>query len=55
LSYQQPWIPMAEGMIQGRGWAPSHIALFGSIYVASVIIALFVSVPYWKYIGVMPG
>jgi L-tartrate/succinate antiporter len=53
LGYQQPWIPLAEGMIQGRGWAPSHIALFGCIYVASVIIALFVSVPYWRYIGVI--
>ncbi|WP_272936630.1 SLC13 family permease [Syntrophus gentianae] len=53
LSYQQPWIPMAEGMIQGRGWAPAHVAEFGLIYVASAFISLLVSVPYWKMIGVI--
>jgi len=51
LSYQQPWIVLSEGMIQGRGWAPSHVALFGGIYVVSLIVALLVAVPYWKYIG----
>jgi hypothetical protein len=53
LSYQQPWIPMAEGIIEGRGWAPRHVALFGFIYVISVIVSLFISVPYWKYINVI--
>jgi hypothetical protein len=53
LSYQQPWIMMSEGMIQARGWAPSHVALFGCIYVVSVIVALLLAVPYWKFIGVI--
>lgn len=53
LSYQQPFILMGEGMIQGRGWAPAHVTLFGLIYMASVIVSLLVSVPYWKMIGVI--
>ena len=53
MPYQQPWIVMAEGMIRGRGWTPSHVALFGCIYVASVLVALLVAVPYWKAIGVV--
>lgn len=54
LGYQQPWILMAEGMIQGRGWAPNHIPLFGAIYIVSVLVAIVVAVPYWKLIGVIP-
>ncbi len=53
MGYQQPWIPMAEGMIQGRGWAPAHVTLFGLIYIASAFISLLVAVPYWKMIGVI--
>ncbi|OPX83846.1 MAG: Sodium:sulfate symporter transmembrane region [Pelotomaculum sp. PtaB.Bin104] len=53
LGYQQPWILMAEGMIQGRGWAPSHVTMFGLIYTVSVIVAILVSVPYWRMIGVI--
>jgi len=53
MGYQQPWIPMAEGMIQGRGWAPAHVAMFGLIYVAAAFISLLVAVPYWKMIGVI--
>jgi L-tartrate/succinate antiporter len=44
---------MSEGMIRGRGWKSSHVALFGGIYVASVVAALLVAVPYWKAIGVI--
>jgi len=53
LGYQQPWIIMAEGMTQNRGWAPSHITLFGLIYVVSVIVAILIAMPYWKAIGVI--
>jgi len=40
-------------MIQGRGWAPAHVTLFGLIYIASAFISLLVAVPYWKMIGVI--
>ncbi|WP_041585166.1 SLC13 family permease [Syntrophus aciditrophicus] len=53
LSYQQPFLLMGEGMIQGRGWAPSHVLMFGLIYIASAFISLLVAVPYWKMIGVI--
>ncbi len=54
LSYQQPFLLMAEGMTQGRGWAPAHVTLFGVIYIISAFVSLLVAVPYWKMIGVMP-
>jgi len=53
MSYQQPFLLMGEGMIQGRGWAPAHVTLFGLIYIASAFISLLVAVPYWKMIGVI--
>jgi len=53
MGYQQPWIPMAEGMIQGRGWAPAHVAMFGLIYIVSAFVSLLVAVPYWKFLGVI--
>ncbi len=53
LAYQQPWILMAEGMTQGRGWAPVHVTMFGLIYIVSAFISLLVAVPYWKMIGVI--
>ena len=55
LNYQQPWMLMAEGMIQGRGWAPNHMLLFGCIYVVSAFVALVIAVPYWSSIGVLGG
>ncbi|OPX83223.1 MAG: hypothetical protein A4E52_01888 [Pelotomaculum sp. PtaB.Bin013] len=53
LGYQQPWILMAEGMTGNKGWAPNHITLFGLIYTVSVFVAILVSLPYWKAIGVI--
>jgi len=53
LDYQQPWILMAEGMTGNRGWAPHHITLFGLIYAVLVIVAISVSLPYWRAIGVI--
>ena len=53
LNYQQPWMLMAEGMIQGKGWAPNHVLLFGGIYVVAAFVALVIAIPYWKSIGVI--
>ncbi|MDP3179210.1 MAG: anion permease [Spirochaetaceae bacterium] len=53
LSYQQPWIMMSDGMMGGRGWASAHVAIYGGIYVVSVIVALLLAVPYWRMIGVI--
>lgn len=53
LAYQQPFMLMAEGIIQGKGWASSHVSLAGMVYAAAALIALLVSMPYWKMIGVI--
>jgi len=51
LGYQQPWMLMAEGIIQNKGWAAGHILTAGLCYIIAVVIALLVSVPYWRMIG----
>jgi len=51
LSYQQPWILMADGMIQGRGWSENHVMLFGSIYIFSALVAVVIAIPYWHSLG----
>lgn len=51
LGYQQPWILMAEGIIQNKGWAARHIFTAGLCYIIAVVIALLVSMPYWRMIG----
>ena len=51
LSYQQPWILMADGMVQGRGWAENHVIMFGAIYTVSALVAVVVAVIYWGALG----
>ncbi len=51
LGYQQPWILMAEGIIQGRGWAARHVLTAGICYIIAVVVAILVSIPYWRVIG----
>lgn len=53
LNYQQPFMLIAEGIMQGKGWAQNHIALAGFSYIVAVVIALLVSMPYWRVIGVI--
>jgi hypothetical protein len=53
LSYQQPFTLIAEGMMQGKGWAPNHVTIAGASYIAAVVVALLISLPYWRMIGVI--
>lgn len=53
LNYQQPFMLMAEGIMQNKGWAQNHVALAGLSYIIAVVIALLVSTPYWRMIGVI--
>lgn len=53
-SYQQPWIPQAESIMQDAGWNPKHLQQAAWIYACVVILALIVFLPYWKAIGAMP-
>ena len=51
LSYQQPWVLMAEGIIRNKGWAAGHVFAAGLCYIVAVAVALCISVPYWRMIG----
>ncbi|OLO27897.1 tricarboxylate transporter [Alkalihalophilus pseudofirmus] len=53
LSYQQPWMAMAESVIENKGWLAKHIFIAGLCYIVAVIVAIFVTVPYWRMIGVL--
>jgi di/tricarboxylate transporter len=53
IGYQQPWILMAEGIIQGRGWNAGHVFMAGVCYIIAVVVAILVSIPYWRAIGVI--
>ncbi len=51
LGYQQPWMLMAEGIMQNKGWAAGHIFTAGICYIIAVVVALLISIPYWRMIG----
>jgi di/tricarboxylate transporter len=53
MGYQQPWMTMAEGIIQNKGWASSHVFIAGLCYIAAVIAAILICMPYWRMIGVI--
>ncbi|MEQ8201003.1 MAG: SLC13 family permease [Syntrophomonadaceae bacterium] len=53
LSYQQPWMLMAEGIISNKGWDSNHVLIGGLCYIAAVVITLLVCIPYWQMIGVI--
>jgi anion transporter len=51
LSYQQPWVVMADGMLQGRGWTARYVLMAGMCYIVAVIAAIMLSIPYWRMVG----
>ncbi|HHU86290.1 MAG: SLC13 family permease [Pelotomaculaceae bacterium] len=53
LNYQQPWLLMAEGIMQNKGWAANHVFTAGACYIIAAFVAILVCVPYWRMIGVI--
>ncbi|SPF45660.1 divalent anion:Na+ symporter, DASS-family transporter (putative sodium:sulfate symporter) [Syntrophobacter sp. SbD1] len=51
LEYQQPFILMAEGVMQGRGWSLGHVTMAGVAYIIAAFVALLACMPYWRMIG----
>ncbi|MDD2553197.1 MAG: anion permease [Desulfotomaculaceae bacterium] len=51
LGYQQPWMLMAEGIIQNKGWAAGHVFTAGLCYIIAVFVTILVCLPYWRMIG----
>ena len=51
LPYQQPFISIADGIMQGRGWLAGHVTQAGIIYIIVCVIALVVCMPYWSAVG----
>jgi len=53
LGYQQPFLLLAEGIVQGKAWAPNHVSQAGFLFAIVAIITLLVSIPYWRMLGVI--
>jgi anion transporter len=51
FAYQSPWVATAEGMIDNQGFSGSQRALLSTVYATQVIVALVLSVGYWRLLG----
>jgi len=51
FAYQSPWVATAEGMTGDRGFSGSQRALLSTVYASQVILALVLSVGYWRLLG----
>jgi anion transporter len=52
-SYQNFWIAMCEGMTDGQAFSGSQRAQIATTYAVAVLIAVVVSVGYWKMTGAL--
>lgn len=51
LSYQNFWVAMSEGITESGAFSPRQRVVAASIYAFAVLIALLLSIGYWKAIG----
>jgi di/tricarboxylate transporter len=54
LAYQQPFAMMADAISKGTAWDNKYLSLGGIAFAIAAIVALLVSIPYWKAIGFIP-
>lgn len=52
-SYQNFWIAMGEGLTGNQGFAAKERVLLASAYAVFTIVALVISIGYWKLIGII--
>ena len=50
-SYQQPWIPQTEAIMQDAGWDDKDIRKAAILYVVLAAVALIAFIPLWKGMG----
>ncbi len=53
LSYQQPFIILAESLGGKAVWSPGQLAKAGAVYFVACMIVLAVAIPYWTSIGLI--
>jgi anion transporter len=51
FAYQSPWVAMAEGMTGNQGFSGPQRALLSTVYATQVILALILSVGFWRLMG----
>ena len=47
MAYQNPWAMMSKSMSGERAFSAKHLGIYGMIYFAACMLALFASVPIW--------
>jgi len=53
MSYQQPFVLMAEVVAGKTRWTPAQLAKGGLVYFVACLITLAISVPYWQVVGLI--
>lgn len=55
MAYHQPFVMISDTMTKSRGWSGAQVTKAGLLYAVAVIVGIFVSVLYWKAMGLMPA
>lgn len=53
MSHQNFWIAMGEGMTANQGFSAGQRAKLATVYAGLVLVALVISVGYWKLLGML--
>jgi anion transporter len=53
LSYENVWVAMGDGITRGEAYSNGQRLRLANVYAAAVIVALVLSVGYWKLIGAL--
>ena len=53
LSYENVWVAMGDGITRGDAYSNGQRLRLANVYAAAVIVALVLSVGYWKLIGAL--
>jgi hypothetical protein len=51
--YQNFWMAMTEGMTDQRAFTRTQQAQLATVYAAAVVVALILSIGYWRMIGLI--
>jgi len=53
MSYQNFWLAMGEGLTGNQAFTPAHRVRLANAYALFSLVALAISVPYWRLIGLL--
>ncbi|MDR0272815.1 MAG: anion permease [Clostridiales bacterium] len=55
IAYQNIWAVMGVSISGERAWTPKHLSIYGLIYFAACLLALFAAIPLWINQGLLGG